>query len=435
MARKSWIFAAVASLAVGALYFWLGRNHIPRATFDSSAYLEAAAKPWSFDQFAYPKPVLVSTVYRLTGDDTETIALVQRLVSLLAWASLGVAVVASLATRRARIVAGIVIALFVLDPVRRGYADVVLSESIADSLFALCLATALLAVRERRRWAIACAVLACAWTLARDTNAIVVVIAAGMVLAFGGRKTIAIVAAPIVVAVFALVSVGLTPAPTHFSVQDGWPIEMTPRGAFAALDNIVDRVLPDDTARAYFVESGMPQVDAMLAVTKQPREPARGGLPGDRADLVLAPSFAEARTWIADHGRGAYLRWLARHLFERIGDIVTNAWTLLGAGEHFFMPKGWKRYGRAHFVDDAFGILKNRVAIVLILVVAALALWRCWDHPLRRLVLCVVASGFVASVAAFYADSSEVGRHCYGHGQQALVGLYLAALLWLDRYR
>ena len=438
MRRREWLIYALSTLGVGALYFWLGRAHIPRATFDSTAYLEAAAKPWSVDQFFYPKPVFVSLFYRLTGADIDTIALVQRLFALAAWAFLAIVLVRCFATRRAKIAAGVVVALFVLAPVRRGYADMILAESINDSLFAIALAALLLALQLRGRQRIiaacGCAVAAIAWTLARDTNAIVLIVAAAFVVALARRSrwVLGITAAPVIVALFTIWSVDVAPEPTHFSAQNGWPTDMTPRGAYAKLDNVIDRVLPDPDAREYFRERGLPQIDELTTIARIPREPARGGLPGDRADVILDGKLAPARTWIANESRGVYLTWLLRHPLDRIVDQVRHAWPLLGAGDHFFMPKGWKRYGIARFIDYAFGILTNRVVIVLLLIAAPLALWRRWQHPLRWIVLALLASGWLGGLAAFYADSSEVGRHCYGHGQQVLFGLCLAALLWLD---
>jgi len=39
----------------------------------------------------------------------------------------------------------------------------------------------------------------------------------------------------------------------------------------------------------------------------------------------------------------------------------------------------------------------------------------------------------VNDAPAYYGDAAEVSRHCYGAGQQTVLGLFLACLAWLDR--
>jgi len=39
----------------------------------------------------------------------------------------------------------------------------------------------------------------------------------------------------------------------------------------------------------------------------------------------------------------------------------------------------------------------------------------------------------VGILASYYGDAVELTRHCYGAAQQLVLGLFLAAIAWLDR--
>ena len=44
----------------------------------------------------------------------------------------------------------------------------------------------------------------------------------------------------------------------------------------------------------------------------------------------------------------------------------------------------------------------------------------------------IVLSAIAAAGASYFGDAFEVGRHCYGAGQQLLLGVYIAVVAWLD---
>ena len=94
------------------------------------------------------------------------------------------------------------------------------------------------------------------------------------------------------------------------------------------------------------------------------------------------------------------------------------------------MPAGW--FGRTGIARWAVGATGSKPVLLILIVLCPLALWRAWRHAASRLSLCLIASGWIGSAAAFYADTSEPSRHCYGSGQQIAFGLVLAALAWLE---
>jgi predicted MFS family arabinose efflux permease len=52
---------------------------------------------------------------------------------------------------------------------------------------------------------------------------------------------------------------------------------------------------------------------------------------------------------------------------------------------------------------------------------------------LSGLALCMIASGLAGVVASYYGDAVELSRHCYGAGQQVVLGMFLALVARLDR--
>jgi len=437
LGRRSVVALSLAAAVVVGLFAAATGRQQPRDFYDSSAFFEAARKPWSFDQLLYPKPMLTSLVYRALGGDRVSIAYFQAGLALLSWLCLAVALAAFFRRTSARVAALVVAALFVLHPIRIGYADALLSESLNDSLMALWLAAALglLAVRARAvrepvraratlALSLALVALLAAWMLTRDTNAIVMLVAIGLAAGLWGRPLwrsrwgvvglVALAAA----AGFVLWSTTAIPAQTEFSVQREVPRDFTGRASYAKMNVVVDRILPDPEARAYFAARGLQLTDELARLE-------------NRADIIYLPRFEQPRRWIASESRGAYLRWLLAHPRERLTDQVEYAWTFLGIVEqHAYMPDGW--IGRTKAVRWVLGVATSHPVLLALLALCPLALWRSRRHAGSRVALCLIVSGWIGSVAAFYADSAEPGRHCYGSGQQIVFGLFLASLTWLE---
>jgi hypothetical protein len=227
-------------------------------------------------------------------------------------------------------------------------------------------------------------------------------------------------AAVIAVAGVVLWSTNVIPSPTPFSVQQWFPVEATARGTYAKINNLVDRILPDPEARGFFEAHGLPQAERIARAES-------------RYAIIYDPELAPARRWLVSEGQGVYLRWLLARPLERLADQVEQAWILLGAEQQqLYMPDGWVGRERSRAVRWSLGVTSSKTVLLALLALAPIALWRARRHAGGRLALCLIASGWLGSAAAFYADTSEPGRHCYGSGQQIAFGLFLAGLAWLD---
>jgi hypothetical protein len=234
------------------------------------------------------------------------------------------------------------------------------------------------------------------------------------------RWGVGLVAVTVVAAGVCLWSVDVPRSGGFETFQPGWPADFRSRGTWSKLNNVFDRILPDPDAREYYREHGLEQVDTLLTVD-------------DRSAVVYAPELAPTRAWIEQKSRGVYLRWLLVHPGDRMKDQVEFAWVFLGQDtQTWYMPRRWQGFTRSNLVHWVFDLTSNRVLIVALLLLLPFALWRAWRHRGRNIVLGLVVSGWIGSLAAFYADSAEYGRHCYGSGQQIIFALCLALLLLLD---
>lgn len=423
------------------------RGQTPIIFPDSIVYLETAKLPFAGDQLFYPKPLAVPTIYRWLGADGATIASFQLHFAIVAWSLLGIVLLVAVRRPLARIAAlGITLA-FLLAPYRIGWTSAVLSEAIADSLFAIMLAggvaLALAAQRLRDRarlfacWALAIAtsLTTIAWILTRDTNAITTLTAVAVSVALWRlhRKVrTAMWAACLVLSVaaasaVALWSTGVNPEPTDaVAVLRYSPPEMLARGALPVANNIILRILPDPEAIEFFADRGLPDVDGL-------RKVAETWLIGEQP-LFTDPGFAPVRRWMVDHGKSTYALWLLQHPLARANEVASKLWDVLSPSLVMYMPIGWaSSHGFPWWIVR--GVTSSEGVLILLMLAAPLLMRRPRGHLLTSIAAILIVSGVVGAAAAFYGDAIEIPRHCYGAGQQIVLGLFLAPLAWLDRER
>lgn len=408
----------------------------PRQYFDSEVLIQISKQPWSWSHLFYPKPPFVPIVYRLLGSDPEAIVRLQTAVAIISWSVLAASFASALKPRTLRIAAVAVIALFALTPIRVGLTHVILTESLNDSLQALMIAIAVQLVdpsrHGRRRVAVLgglFVLLGCAWVWTRDTNA-VVVLAALPLLAILRRKLVvrarwAIAAAIVMLAmaVGALWSTNVIPPKTNLTVHDYMPEDFTARGTYSMFNNIFDRVLSDPEALEFFETRGLPQTPELATL-------------GERnQSTYLDPQYAAARTWIARYSRSVYMKWLVQHPIDRVAELAKDLWSALGVrGMKVYMPEGWSR-GSNLATKIIRSLPDHKLVIALLLLVLPIILWRSLHHPLSFLALILIASGILGVAASYFGDSIERARHCYGSGQQVIVGLLVAVFARVERAR
>src|SRR5262249_1322459 len=148
--------------------------------------------------------------------------------------------------------------------------DVILSESINDSLMLCAIAAALLAVSARtkatrRASLVGLVMFAIAWLFTRDTNAFSLLgsLAVALVIWFrplrASRLTQVLGLAALAAVALVIWSGTVEPSqPTHMSQSVGADPSITSRTAGPMIHNLFNRVLPDPQGRLYFTEHGFP---------------------------------------------------------------------------------------------------------------------------------------------------------------------------------
>ncbi|MDA0302140.1 MAG: hypothetical protein O2822_06390, partial [Chloroflexi bacterium] len=330
---------------------------------------------------------------------------------------------------------------FMLAPLRLGWAGVVLSESLNDSLMAVLIALAVLLVTlpsrlapgSRRTLTIrgliaALAILGLGWVLARDTNAITVLVAVPVATATWAfragidRRAVVATSAALLVTAGALWTAQVVPRqPTGLTLTRGWDASATPRARIPVFNNLFIRILPDAEARAWFAARGMPLSPPIIALQAPP-----GAAPWAWDRRALAdPAFAPLRAWVGRDGTFTYLRWLAIRPLHRVDEIVRDAGGLLAPRDlDFYMPAGWAR--------ERVPVTTNAALILALLVAAPFASRHVRRSGAISVAWCLVISGSVSAVAAYYGDAIEISRHAYGAGQQVVVGLAIGAAGWVE---
>lgn len=413
--RRAAPWLAIAALLLVAGWQWSERigPQVPFIGWDTQVFQQIADRPLGLDLVGYSKPLVVPLIYRAADNALPAIAGFQAALAFAAWTIL--AITTALVVRRAwvRVLAVAIGVAFLLEPARVGFATSMLPESVNDSLAALGVAglLAVLRLRGTARWAaaIATGAVVLAWLFTRDTNAAVAVIGAGVAMliwrGWRSRAGWALSAAVIVVSGVVLWSTTLAHPPLPY--QQTWRAWFTPRAAYPMLNNLKLRVFPDTP-------------DQVPATVKD--------IEGVFPMVVDTPERLPLQTWLVEHGQSTYLRWLVRHPLDRLRELVTHRSAVLSPRVDAYMPGHWVSRARS-----AWTVTSNLLAVTLLLLVAPLWLLRPRTDPLCGLALCLILGGAVGAVASYYGDATEMARHCYGAGQQLVLGLFLAALAWLDR--
>jgi hypothetical protein len=413
--------AAIALIAVAARWRWDGlvSGQTPYIDADTKVFLQIAERPLEPALVFDAKPLIVPLVYRAAGHAPLAIARVQAELAFASWALLTAVLALVVRSRRARAAAIAVGLAFLLAPVRVGYTGSLLPESIDDSAMALVLAGALGVLRLRGRPRIAAAIAtglaASAWLLTRDTNAFIVPAAAAAAILVwrGWRSRTAWALSALVAIACALVlwttTVGREPLPC----EQGWYPRFTPRAAYPMVHNVLWRVYPDE-------RDALPAGLAPFAVRRSERI----------EQLVRAdPEARPLQDWLIDHGSAVYMRWLVRHPVDRVRELIASRWTLIVPHVQAYMPGGWEPGAGLR------ALTANHWLLLLLVIAGPWLLWRPRTDPLRGVALCVVISGVAGVAASYYGDATEIPRHCYGAGQQVVLGLFVALVAAIDHPR
>jgi hypothetical protein len=290
------------------------------------------------------------------------------------------------------------------------------TESLAVSLLVLGIALWMrVATGASRSTFVALLVTLVALACTRDTNEMLLLVialfAAGVALSrrSSRRRALAMVA---VCVLGAGVNMGLA------TKAHRWYHPLT--------ETIVVRILGSTMATDYFVARGMPY-DAPVRELHTHYN--------NQGDLDTAPQYFLFRTWVMDHGRSTYARFLATHPGWTIGKPFADRTRLLTPDLpygvlHHDEPRGGFR------VIGAIAFPENIVLVEVWIGAALVAATMLWRRRYRRDALAAVGVLAVlvvpAYLAAWHGDALEADRHSLSAAVQLRIVLWIITAMTLD---
>lgn len=390
---------------------------------DSAIYIRTARSPvWSLKFLAAPDggPFLYLVLVKLCLRNLRAIVLVQSVLAAAAWLFLASTVAKMLRGPWLRSVAFVAILLIALSPPVLVWNATIATESLAVSLLATGIASALRVVTggcPRSFPALLVVLVALACT--RDTNELLLLVIAFFALLVAlarpslRRRALTML---VICTVAAGVNMGLA-AKAH-----RWYHPLT--------ETIAVRILGSRMATNYFVARGMPY--------DTPVRELHTNYLSNAGDLYAGPRYARFRTWVIDHGRSTYASFLGSHPGWVFGKPFADRRRLLAPD----LPYGVLHHDDPRGAFRVIGAIAFPGNVVLVEVwigaalLAAAVVGR--QRSRRRVVIAVGAMAVLvvpAFLAAWHGDALEADRHSLSAAVQLRVVLWIAALIALDGSR
>ncbi len=300
----------------------------PKIYPDSGTYLTIASQPFfSADFWGAGTPIITPLVYKLLGGNTQGIVLFQSIFSILAWTILAVAAARSVRTPRLKPLAFCTILLFSLSGEIMLWDGVVLSESISGSLSALFIAAWFWFLEEHNwDWGKAAIVMGVGglWMLTRDTNALLVLGVAGVLLGLSIVKLADKRYLYIGIFFLAVFALGIGSA----SSGGRW---ISPN-----LNIMSRRILTNPEYIEFYQQNGMPVTPEVLALAGAKARPVDAGFSDD-------PALDEFHQWHAENGRSVYLKFLLLKPVDTLLSPIQNISTMVYTEPLFlYAPRGFR---------------------------------------------------------------------------------------------
>jgi hypothetical protein len=388
----------------------------PLLTPDSAAYLRIAREPLSVRFFSEYKPWFVPAFYKLTGESVHVLTLAQLCLSIVAWLFLAFAFASSLRRSRLRAIAVAATLAFSLTPVIAQWDAAVLSESLSLSFGAIFVGLLFVVLRRPSVAAVLLlAIAAACWAGARDTNAYVVVLMAAptaVVLAARHRPRVA----GTLVVVTGLVLV--------FSL---WSSSSPRRWEIVTVDLVIERVLADPRAGAYFSAHGMPASPDLR------RRLFADRIPWSRYEND--PRLAAFRRWVRTDGRTTYLSYLRATPSASIGAPLRRL-AQLDSPEAIqtYRPRGFRTLvpapleGLVYPSSGGVALLWSSVALALSCLLAAARRAR----AVLVIGVALVLTTIPHAILVWDAEPREVARHALLVGVLDRLGFLVLAFFVVE---
>lgn len=453
------VLIIILVIFIAAINFRLtsyGDLRLSIGTLDTESYLRSADLPLLSSQFLEaPRPPTIPLLYKIfmpeSGYELTTVSepavagtprdlalqpgfdrvvIAQVLLSILGWGALAGIFAARVKNPILKALACGVVLAFAFSPQLAEWDNILLSESLSFSLFALLLALTLeiffrlgsdgrVASRRTIAWMIAWLVVATLWVFTRDTNAYFVlvtapIIALALALPFL-RKRLPLIP----LAVMGVCLIGL------FALQQS-TMNNSRRWLTPFACNMIYNVFPYDTRVEYFrSRAGMPVYEELVTLR---------GFCGEKYFL----NYPEYMEWVYQSGTSAYSRFLLGHPRWAVQEVYKDLENLFSENaQPFFNGPPANRLSASFPLGDLLHLCSSGTALLAVLLTflaVSIALARrdarslAWAGFFTWLLLVEAVLLFIS----YHGDPRSVIRHALAAVMPLRLSIWLLLLTLFD---
>jgi hypothetical protein len=430
-----------AYLVGKALVFRLDHETVWKDTITYATVAEAPL--WSSQFWAGERSFTLPLIYKILGISRTTLSQVPQLrpisslqfvLGFLSWTLLA-GVTGSLVRSRwlQPIGMGVILALALTLDVSL-WDRIPLSESVSASLLALLVSLAILGIKNRDRlglhgggwqipyWIALCAV-SVLYSFTRDTNAYFL---AACGLAILGAISFTGIRRHPSLPVWTIFSVFLL----ALAVVQSRTADRGDRWLLPYLNILNTRIYPDEDARGFFLDAGMPADERTAEILDRNR---RRFLEEVQFNYAAQPLI----DWVETNGRSTYLRYLLSRPVPTLMRPINRAHNLISPlsteyrTDVYSVPV-WLDYFSRAFFPRPLGIVVGWMVVALALTVVLGRMRRLRPEWLVPGLL--VLTAFPMMYVVWYGDAIEVERHAFQISLQVRLGLWMLTVLLADAW-
>jgi hypothetical protein len=410
--------------------------------FDSRSYMEVADLPLTAPEFwagqrAFTLPLFYKLLDVHLADDWShammgKVSSTQIWLSIGCWTVLAFALVLRTRQRWLKPFAFGIMLLFGLNLEIGIWDRLMLSESLSFSLFALLIAVWLLwgVLPEKMDWVgkslflIGVILLTVLYSFLRDTHVYFLLIVAAVIgagvackkIEAGWRKYY--LAYVIVIVILAFVQ------NLSLAVGKRWEVP--------AYNSLVQWILPDDRARDFFVQHGLPVSEKLMKISQLSVVQYTEMIQQD-------PELAPAKQWIEQNWRSTYLGYLLANLGDSLAAPIREISTLLDDGAlRYHSPI----FPARPFSDDMLWVtrlayvrspwIEGLAAILLLIGCAVYWFQKTPGNSIGWVLSVLIVSIYPLMFIVWHADPAEPQRHALQIGIQFRVAGWMGLVLGID---
>ncbi|MGE4232568.1 MAG: hypothetical protein AB7F43_04490 [Bacteriovoracia bacterium] len=411
--KKFWLISIGVFFLVSLILFL----SIPPTTYpDTADYMRISRYPIGL-RFFSDRPALAPLVFGFFNGNVVAITWFQYIFYLLSWLSLGISIFLIIQNRKLRLVATATVLAISLNKDLFFWNNLLLSESVSISTFALMCAVWLWALRilidkrEDNKLIFIPLICSAIWALARDTNAWALLAAS----------------------LFSLLAVFFTPRKVFFvSITIGLLLififqnhssNVGGRWKFPFVNIVGQRILPDPVAREYFRNHGMP-------VEKISQYSGKWASTFNR-------DWSGFGDWLDKDAKSVYMKYLLSKPFNSIWQPIYRWQDFLTTSPYRYSGNNeapmWQRLYSYVVYPKGFRVPLFLLVIILFtsLLIRHRVLFK--KHGYAVLFSLVLLMTSYASVfVSWHGDAMEVVRHSLGFSLQLRMALWLVLFFSLD---